>query len=88
MVAVFGPHCANLVAAISNKRHCTCNDLHAYRILVQFNACCLVSSPNSMSLWVGLPIVALFIHPKRAQFIAAKQKQGVRIAPLVNGNQC
>ena len=40
-----------------------------------------------MSLWVGLPIVALFIHPKRAQFIAAKQKQGVRIAPLVNGNQ-
>ena len=43
-----------------------------------------------MSLWVGLPIVALFIHPKRArnQVIAAKQKQGVRIAPLVNGNQC
>ena len=36
---------------------------------------------------MGLPIVALFIHPKRAQFIAAKQKQGVRIAPLVNGNQ-
>ena len=41
-----------------------------------------------MSLWVELPIVALFIHPKRVQFIAAKQKQGVRIAPLVNGNQC